>query len=119
MPQISKFLRSWTSKAGRTGITWWCPGCQHAHSVATDGGERPVWEFDGNLDLPTIMPSYREFIPAIPGHAYVPHRTERTTCHCWVKAGQIEFLADSGHELRGFVPMVDLATITDYGWGYD
>ena len=119
MPQVSRFLRAFTDHKGRHGFTWYCPGCKHAHSVHTDGGDRPVWQFDGNLESPTFMPSYREFIPAMPDHPRVDCRSERTTCHCWVKAGQIEFLADSGHELRGFVPMVDLDTVKDYGWGYD
>jgi len=120
MPQVSRFLRTWTDANGRAGYAWWCPGCKHAHSVATDGGPGPVWQFDGNLEAPTLAPSFREFIPAREAREDWPAIPERTLCHCFVKAGQIEFLGDSTeHELRGFVPMIDLATIVDYGWGYE
>jgi hypothetical protein len=119
MPQVSRVLRKWTDAKGRHGITWWCPGCRHAHSVATDGGAGPVWDFDGNLEAPTISPSFRKFIPAMPDHPRPEYRAERTTCHIWLKAGVIEFLNDCRHELRGFHPMTDLSTIEGYGWGYD
>lgn len=119
MPQVSKFLRAWTSQAGRHGFTWWCPGCKHAHSIATDGGASPVWRFDGNLESPTFMPSFREFIPPMPDHPLERYHAEQTMCHVWIKDGQIDFLADCAHELRGLHPMVDLSTIKDYGWGYD
>jgi len=39
--------------------------------------------------------------------------------HVFVRAGQIDFLGDCSHELRGLHPMVDLDTLKDYGWGYD
>lgn len=120
MPQISRVLRSYTCKVtGRKGYGWWCPGCKCAHYINTDGGDRPVWGFDGDLELPTIMPSYREFIPAMPALGEYPEMPEQIICHCWVQQGHIEFLNDCSHDLRGFRPMVDLSTITDYEWGYD
>lgn len=119
MPQVSRVLRSYTDANGRKGYGWWCPGCKHMHYVPTDGGSRPVWGFDNNLESPTFTPSYREYIPAMPTHPRLECRVERTTCHCFVRSGQIEFLNDSRHELRGLHPMVDLDTIENYGWGYD
>lgn len=118
MPQVSRFLRSFVDNKGQHGYTWWCPGCKHAHSVRIEGPS-PVWKFDGNLESPTFMPSFREFIPPMPDHPRIECRSERTTCHVWIKDGQIDFLGDCAHKLRGLHPMVDLATITDYGWGYD
>lgn len=119
MPQVSKVLRSYTAQNGRSGYGWWCPGCKHVHYVPTDGGLTPTWGFDGNVDAPTFTPSFREYILAMPDHPRPEYRVQQTTCHCYVKAGQIEFLNDCRHELRGFHPMTDLSTITDYGWGYD
>lgn len=119
MPQVSKVLRSYNdTHRGRKGFGFWCHGCKHMHYLPTIGNS-PVWGFDGNLEAPTFTPSYREFIPAMPDHPRPECRVERTTCHLFVKAGQIEYLNDCRHALRGFHPMTDLDTIKDYGWGYE
>lgn len=35
----------------------WCPGCNSAHSVNVSGSLDPLWDWDGNLESPTIAPS--------------------------------------------------------------
>lgn len=121
MAQVSRVLRNYLdTSTGRKGYGFWCPGCECMHYIATDGGPSPVWQFDDNLDAPTFTPSLRIFIPAMEPHGEYPARPEQTLCHLYVKEGQIEYLADSSdHELRGFVPMTDLDTIKNYGWGYE
>lgn len=121
MGQVSKVLRSYVDKHNaRSGYGFWCPGCEHMHYIPTDGGAHPVWGFDGNLESPTFTPSLRIFIPAMPARGEYPARAEETQCHLFVRNGQIDFLSDSaGHDVRGIVPMTDLDTIKDYGWGYD
>lgn len=121
MGQVSAVLRNYSDKVtGRKGFGWWCPGCKHMHYVPTDGGNHPVWGFDGNLEAPTFTPSYRAFVPAQCAEDGWPAEPERTTCHCFVKIGNIEFLSDSPHALSGqTVPMTKLETITGYGWGYE
>jgi len=89
------------------------------HYVPTDGGAHPTWSFDGNLEKPTFNPSFLLFQPFIPAEGDDPAEPKKTICHVFIRAGMIEFLNDCEHELRGFVPMTDLDTITDYGWGYD
>lgn len=71
----------------------WCEGCKHCHGYQI-GGNRS-WSWDGNEDLPTYLPSYREFIN-------FPGETERTLCHFHVSGGVIDYLADSSnHQIRG------------------
>lgn len=105
--------------------TWWvfwCPGCQEEHYF----DER--WAFDGNTESPTFSPSLRmgpnwrmppgwdsAAAPRNPDGGYQLGPEGRLvgavewTCHLFVKAGKIEFLADCTHDLKGrTVPMEDL-----------
>lgn len=90
--------------------SFWCPGCKcgHAFVVKWDPGlaekmredklGTPTWTFNGDQAKPTFGPSllYREEYEG---------KVQRV-CHLYVKAGQIEFLGDCTHELRGkTVPM--------------
>lgn len=84
-----------------------CPGCATSPSGATGLHILPVnteetspsWDFDGNLDAPTITPS-------------ILTRTGRDNafvCHSFLKNGIFEFLNDCTHELVGKkVPIPDL-----------
>jgi len=62
-----------------------CPGCGSLHSIQT-----PQWSFNGDLDKPTVSPSILVY-----GSESHPR------CHSFVKDGQIQFLEDCGHELKG------------------
>lgn len=100
-------IRRWRNAAtGQEGITFWCPGCKSAHSVAVQGGEPGRnWSFNGNYDAPVLNPSIRVYTPAheFEGKTYA----EVTLCHCFVGTngaapGQIIYLDDSSaHKLRG------------------
>jgi hypothetical protein len=61
-----------------------CPGCKHGHKFDSR------WKFNGSLELPTFTPSYLENAD-----------DQQLRCHCYVTNGQIQFLPDSGHALRG------------------
>jgi len=100
-------IRRWRDdRTGREGITFWCHGCQEAHSIGTSG-PGPCWSFNGDYDNPVLSPSVRVYIPAgtdpDDGEAW----PEKTLCHCFVgtsgaQPGQIIFLDDSaGHNQRG------------------
>jgi hypothetical protein len=89
---------------------FWCPGCRQGHVVRINSTEHPSWSFDGNVEAPTITPSYREYIPANADRG----RPEKTTCHCIVTRGEIAFCGDSPHTLSGkTVPMEPIPA--DYG----
>lgn len=88
----------------RIALTWLCPGCKAIHQIPVRGDWRgaAVWKWDGNLERPTLSPSILKH--PTPG-AQPPHGSlER--CHSFVRAGVVEFLGDSTHELAGqSVPM--------------
>ena len=102
MALLSRKLRS-TSP----GPAHWCPACGTLHIFYT---ERPTpsgarWTWDGNADAPTFRPSMVVSYGSIPGDKDAP--AER--CHYFLRAGQLEYLADSTHALAGqTVPLPDL-----------
>ena len=67
---------------------WYCPGCQTHHGVPVVGGR--VWRWNDSYDLPTLNPS-------VIVHGAEPH----IRCHCFVREGRIQFLADCRHALAG------------------
>lgn len=80
-------------------LAYWCQGCEHIHQVNLGEG-RPHWDWDGDVNAPTLSPSIREFWPA------TPSKSESTRCHHFLRAGMIEFLSDSAeHDLRGHHPL--------------
>jgi len=70
-------------------IIFWCPGCDEPHQVPVAGEK--AWGFNGDKESPTISPSL------------LVHGDQRggARCHLFLKAGQLEFLSDSGHSLAG------------------
>lgn len=85
-----------------------CPGCAAGGPVgylgihllpvnAPDIG-KPSWDWDGDLEAPTLSPSILTH-----EHGLYPR------CHSFLKAGVFEFLKDSTHPLAGqHVLMPDL-----------
>ena len=78
-------------------VSIYCPGCRRPHTlgVRPNVSAGPSWEFDGNLELPTISPS----IHANPPGQY--HIKQFPICHSFVRAGRIEYLSDTTHALSG------------------
>jgi hypothetical protein len=81
-------------------VRYECPGCKHQHFVPAKR-----WNFNGNIDHPTLSPSVRHFIPA---SEYGP---EKTVCHYFVRDGWIEYCGDCDHSLSG--QRVELPEIKD------
>lgn len=98
MGKLSAKLRNMAWGEGGKAIGFWCPGCDGIHVVVVeknDGGS--CWQWDGNVDAPTISPSI-----LVSGNPIKP------TCHSFVRAGHIEFLGDCTHALAGkTVPIPD------------
>lgn len=81
---------------GETHVSVFCPGCDRPHTLTVRPTDKtPSWEFDGNLELPTISPS----IHANPPGQY--HIKQFPICHSFVRAGRIEYLSDTTHHLSG------------------
>lgn len=78
------------------GYMFWCPGCKCGHGVATDRTNPAAnWTFNGDMEKPTFSPS-----------VLVDKDRPERRCHLYVRDGQIQFLNDCHHGLRGqSVPM--------------
>ena len=88
-----------------------CPGCKSCgddhtglHALPVNGTQqgatkRPFWQFDGNLEAPTLSPSILSRGGSDPNFV----------CHSFLRAGVFEFLSDCTHELKGqHVPIPSL-----------
>lgn len=89
-----------------------CPGCKHrgdgdshtgVHALpvnhagrpatAQGASKRPFWDFNGNLEAPTLHPS-------------ILTKREGFVCHSFLVDGHFQFLDDCTHPLKGQrVPM--------------
>lgn len=86
-----------------------CPGCGVEHMVRVEGEPPGRWSFDGNLNAPTLAPSVMvRATEPLSDEAYDAWRAgaplpepRPTTCHSFVRAGRIQFLADCSHPLAG------------------
>jgi hypothetical protein len=95
-----------------TSLMFVCPGCKaggrkgneglHMLPVNSPHIDKLSWEWDGNLESPTLSPSIR----TRGGYA-----GSNAVCHSFLKAGVFDFLTDSTHPLSGQkVPIPDLPT---------
>ncbi len=79
---------------------FYCPGCEQHHGVWTTkpvivDGKSNIWKFNGNVDSPT-------FTPSIHIKRKITGSKEKVTiCHSFVKDGNIQFLGDCRHKLKG------------------
>lgn len=95
---------------GGRALWLWCPGCDDAHRVMILGEDGsvppgPCWQWDGNLEAPTIRASLLVRMDFTDGRA-------ARVCHSFVTAGRWEFLGDSTHALAG--QTVDLPPVPDW-----
>jgi hypothetical protein len=103
---LAKIVKS----IGLFSYMFFCPGCGHYHGIRTaedvvilkadpnlDIKDRkwleehnwPAWTFNGDMDKPTVSPSI-----------LIEH-DGKTICHSFVKNGQIQFLQDCDHKMKG------------------
>jgi hypothetical protein len=111
MGQVSAKLRAYDVGDGWRGAAFahWCPGCKGMHAFAVGKPLRngAKWTFDGNLEAPTFAPSMHIRVGPYPSDDDEPGRID--VCHYFLRAGQIQFLGDSTHALKGqTVPLPDL-----------
>ena len=96
-PHMSKLIPVF--KEGRiTAYIFDCPGCGDSHEVAiypNKNTQGASWLFNGNAKKPTFSPSINVQITRT--KSGLPDKI----CHGWVTDGQITFMADSTHHLRG------------------
>jgi hypothetical protein len=101
-----------------------CPGCNEIHSLATtttqSNGAR--WGFNGSTERPTFSPSYLlrsgHYVPGYThDHCWCTYNREHpedkgpecVVCHSFIRDGEIQFLGDCTHHLKGqTVPLPEL-----------
>lgn len=66
-----------------------CPGCNSCHYINVDPTMGAAWQFNGNVDKPTVSPSI-----LVGKDGFVPR------CHSFIKNGMIQFLGDCDHDLK-------------------
>lgn len=92
-----------SSGANHRSVLFYCPGCKCLHAATIRVGDHhPSWEWNGSLEAPTLQPSLlmrtgRAVDPSFVSEPGDPPEI----CHIFVTNGQIQFLADSTHELAG------------------
>lgn len=74
---------------GTVYLRFYCAGCLIMHGIHVKAplGGVPTWEWDGSVDKPTFSPSI-----LVEGSG---------RCHSFVRNGEIEFLGDCSHTLKG------------------
>jgi hypothetical protein len=113
MSALSKILRDTTDN----GLMFMCPGCEITHHIRHGNGDGPRWQWNGNAEKPTFMPSilvrYSHWVPkATPDNPDPGPQTKvDAVCHSFVTDGRIQFLGDCTHELAG--QTVDLPEWTE------
>lgn len=100
MGLLSPILRDGTDNR----LTWWCPGCNEAHSIQHGDGPRPRWGWNGNADRPTFTPSVLvRWSEPSDDPAQFDDRAHDVpkVCHSFVVDGRMQFLGDCTHALAG------------------
>lgn len=99
MAALSKVLRS----SGKECVSFWCPGCDHCHTIPVKPRAGHGWGWNESADKPTFTPSVGVNLPSNSHHV-----STADVCHSFVRDGQIEFLNDCTHALAGqTVPIPD------------
>lgn len=113
MGQLSRYLRDSVGN----GLSFFCPGCKHAHRIQHGEGPGPRWGWNGNAEKPTFTPSVlvrgiRDDMDEATQAAYdalgpsqirgaIDDPRFRSVCHTFVTDGRIQFLGDCTHSLAG------------------
>lgn len=105
MALISPILRSCQGGI----LMFWCPGCDCAHGPAVGVGEGPRWGYNNNPYAPTFTPSILVTFGRATEAPYV--------CHSFVTDGQIQFLNDCYHHLKGQTVPIPPWPIAEWGDG--
>jgi hypothetical protein len=98
---VARELEKLTPYLWRRGPNYlhWCQGCKSGHVYPTARINGPNWNFDGNVESPTFMPSMHIFIPAHNDGEF--DHPQETVCHYHVIEGKIQYQPDCRHELKG------------------
>jgi len=79
------------SEDGR--LIFYCQGCEHHHGIPVRHSKYSNWNWNGDLEKPTLTPS----IFTNPGRDC----PDLHACHMYLTDGKIQFLSDCSHSLAG------------------
>lgn len=88
-----------------------CPACGW-HDIPVKIGEKleKFWEWNGDLERPTISPSVKHFHNGFPADERQPE-VAPYCCHYFIKNGNIEYCGDCSHDKAGqtmaLIPFTD------------
>ena len=92
------------------GFGHWCPGCGHPHEINTEQKNLSgaQWSFDGDVQLPTFVPSVNIRWGRFADQNYKPDEghDHSGVCHYTITKGKIQFQIDCTHAMKGQI--VDL-----------
>ena len=88
------FKENMDKRLGLPDYFFYCEGCECDHGIWTDKNRHGsnAWEFNGNLEKPTISPSIKVTMPV---------KGVNQICHSYIKEGRIQYLTDCTHHLAG------------------
>lgn len=105
-------------------VGYWCPGCDMMHVLTVEPGRPgPCWDWNRDPDAPTFNPSvlvrYDHWVPPVTSENLAdwkrqpwPQHKVTHLCHAFVRNGEVQFLDDSTHALKGrTVPLPDFGVV--------
>jgi Family of unknown function (DUF6527) len=87
-------------------LRFWCPGCDTIHEVRVTGPY--AWSWNDDVDQRVTL------MPSILVREYEAQREARR-CHSYVSSGQIQFLDDCTHALKGSTHPLPLVSTWRFG----
>jgi hypothetical protein len=83
------------SRIGEYDFMFDCPGCNYSHGIMVkkEGYSGPTWDFNNDLNKPTVFPSIN--------HTMMSGDILLHRCHSFIRDGFIQFLDDCTHSLKG------------------
>lgn len=89
---VALTVRYEAGEVDRGEVMIFCPGCKCGHVFATKAPNHcgAQWKWNGDRIKPTFEPSM-----------LVSPDSPKSRCHSYVRDGNIEFLSDCWHELKG------------------
>jgi hypothetical protein len=84
-----KLEKSQSEENGDYDYSFFCPGCNCKHGFWVKGNV--TWQFNGNMDKPTVSPSILHKVPQFNNTMHI--------CHSFIKNGMIQYLGDCTHKL--------------------
>lgn len=98
------------AEGGKGAYAIFCPGCKNRHVIYTEGPTR--WTFNSDPERPTFRPSllmtWTSGDPPVTAENFDeykknpwPQTDKHNVCHSFITDGQIQFLDDCTHELKG------------------